>query len=101
MSDTDTNTGTITRTKTQRPRMYKVMLENDDFTPREFVIEVLKSVFRMTEEEAYHKMMTAHQQGSCVISVYTRDVAESKAKEATDMGKEAGHPLMFTIEPED
>ena len=54
----------------------------------------------MTDEEASHKMMTAHQQGSCVISVYTRDVAESKAREATNMGKEAGHPLMFTIEPE-
>ena len=100
MSDTDTNTGTVTRTKTKRPRMYKVMLENDDFTPREFVIKVLKAVFRMTDEEASHKMMTAHQQGSCVISVYTRDVAESKAREATDMGKGAGHPLMFTIEPE-
>ena len=64
MSDTDTNTGTVTRTKTKRPRMYKVMLENDDFTPREFVIKVLKAVFRMTDEEASHKMMTAHQQGS-------------------------------------
>ena len=81
--------------------MYKVMLENDDFTPREFVVQVLKTVFRMTEDEAHNKMMTAHRQGSCVISVYTRDVAESKAKEATDLGKEAGHPLMFTIEPEE
>ena len=52
MSDTDTNTGTVTRTKTKRPRMYKVMLENDDFTPREFVIKVLKAVFHMTDEEA-------------------------------------------------
>jgi ATP-dependent Clp protease adaptor protein ClpS len=101
MSDNDTNTGTITRTKTQRPKMYKVMLENDDFTPREFVTKVLKTIFRMTEEEAYQIMMTAHQQGNCVVSVYTRDVAESKAKDATDMGREAGHPLMFTIEPEE
>ena len=101
MSDTDTNTGTVTRTKTKRPRMYKVMLENDDFTPREFVIKVLKAVFRMTDEEASHKMMTAHQQGSCVISIYTKDVAESKAKDATDMGREHGHPLVFSIEPED
>ena len=63
MSDTDTNTGTVTRTKTNA-RMYKVMLENDDFTPREFVIKVLKAVFRMTDEEASHKMMTAHQQAA-------------------------------------
>ncbi len=101
MSDNDTNTGTITKPKTQRPRLYKVMLENDDFTPREFVVKVLKAVFRMTEDEAYVVMMAAHQQGNAVVCVYTRDVAESKAKEATDMGREAGHPLMFTIEPEE
>ena len=101
MSDTDTNTRAVTHTKTKPPRMYKVMLENDDFTPREFVVNVLKSIFRMTEDEAYNKVIVAHQRGSCVISVYTRDVAESKAKEANHMGKKAGHPLMFTIEPEE
>jgi len=101
MSDNDTNTVTQTKPKTKRPRLYKVMLENDDFTPREFVVKVLKSVFRMTDDEAYVVMMAAHQQGNAVVSVYTRDVAESKAKEATDMGREAGHPLMFTIEPEE
>ena len=100
MSDNDTNTGTVTKPKTKRPRLYKVMLENDDFTPREFVVKVLKTVFRMTEDEAYVVMMAAHQQGNCVVSVYTKDIAESKAKEATDMGREAGQPLMFTIEPE-
>jgi ATP-dependent Clp protease adaptor protein ClpS len=101
MSNNDTNTVTNTKPKTQRPRLYKVMLENDDFTPREFVVKVLKAVFRMTDDEAYVVMMAAHQQGNAVVSVYTRDVAESKAKEATDMGHEAGHPLMFTIEPEE
>ena len=101
MSDNDTNTVTQTKPKTKRPRLYKVMLENDDFTPREFVLKVLISVFRMTDDEAYVVMMAAHQQGNAVVSVYTRDVAESKAKEATDMGREAGHPLMFTIEPEE
>ena len=50
--------------------------------------------------DAWHLMgVAAHQQGNAVVSVYTRDVAESKAKDATDMGREAGHPLMFTIEP--
>ena len=100
MNEIDTNTVTTARIKTKRPRMYKVMLENDDFTPREFVMEVLKTVFRMTDEEAYNRMMVAHQRGNCLISVYTRDIAESKAKEATEMGKKSGHPLMFTIEPE-
>ena len=101
MSNNDTNNVTDTKPKTKRPRLYKVMLENDDFTPREFVVKVLKAVFRMTDDEAYVVMMAAHQQGNAVVSVYTRDVAESKAKEATDMGREAGHPLMFTIEPEE
>ena len=101
MSDNDTNTVTDTKSKTQKPRLYKVMLENDDFTPREFVVKVLKSIFRMTDDEAYLVMMAAHQQGNAVVSVYTRDVAESKAKDATDMGRGAGHPLMFTIEPEE
>ena len=101
MSDNDANTVAEKKPKTKRPRLYKVMLENDDFTPREFVVKLLKSVFRMSDEEAYMIMMAAHQQGNAVVSVYTRDIAESRATEATGMAKEAGHPLMFTIEPED
>ena len=94
-------TRTRTKPKTQRPPLYKVILLNDDFTPREFVVQVLKAVFRMNEDEAYHVMMTAHRNGSCVIAVYTRDVAETKAKEATDLGKQNGYPLFFTTEPEE
>ena len=74
---------------------------NDDFTPREFVVQVLKAVFRMNESQAYRVMMTAHQKGACVIAVYTRDVAETKAKEATEMGKAKGYPLYFTTEKEE
>ncbi len=92
---------TKTATKTERPRLYKVILLNDDYTPREFVVLVLKAVFRMNAERAYHVMMTAHQRGVCVIAVYTRDVAETKAKEATELGKEKGYPLYFTTEPEE
>jgi ATP-dependent Clp protease adaptor protein ClpS len=91
---------TQTKPKTQRPPLYKVILINDDYTPREFVVMVLKAVFRMNEDQAYRVMMTAHQQGACVIAVYVRDVAETKAKEATDLGKEKGYPLFFTTEPE-
>jgi len=92
-----------TRTKppTERPKLYKVILLNDDFTPREFVVQVLKAVFRMNESEAYRVMITAHQKGACVIAVYTRDVAETKAKEATELGKSNGYPLYFTTEPEE
>src|SRR5262252_4200546 len=88
-------------TKTQRPPLYKVILLNDDFTPREFVVLVLKAVFRMTGDQAYRVMMTAHQKGACVIAVYTRDVAETKAKEGTELGKSKGYPLFFTTEPEE
>jgi ATP-dependent Clp protease adaptor protein ClpS len=89
------------KTRIARPPLYKVILLNDDFTPREFVVQVLKAVFRMGAERAYAVMMTAHQRGACVIAVYTRDVAETKAKEATELGKEKGYPLFFTTEPEE
>ncbi len=91
---------TKTKTKTARPPLYKVILLNDDFTPREFVVQVLKAVFRMSAERAYAVMMTAHRRGACVIAVYARDIAETKAKEATDLGKQNGYPLFFTTEPE-
>ena len=91
---------TKVKTKTERPKLYKVILLNDDFTPREFVVQVLKAVFRMNEDQAYNVMITAHRRGACVIAVYTRDVAETKAKEATELGKSKGYQLFFTTEPE-
>jgi ATP-dependent Clp protease adaptor protein ClpS len=92
---------TRAKTKTERPKLYKVILLNDDYTPREFVVLVLKAVFRMDESHAYKVMLTAHRKGVCVIAVYTRDVAETKAKEATELGKAKGYPLFFTTEPEE
>lgn len=89
-----------TRTRVARPPLYKVILLNDDFTPREFVVQVLKAVFRMNAERAQAVMLTAHRKGACVIAVYTRDVAETKAKEATELGKANGYPLFFTTEKE-
>ena len=92
---------TLVKAKAERPKLWKVILLNDDFTPREFVVQVLKAVFRMSAEHAYQVMMTAHRRGACVIAVYTRDVAETKAKEATELGKQKGYPLFFTTEPEE
>ena len=92
---------TKTKPKTARPPLWKVILLNDDYTPREFVVMVLKAVFRMNEDQAYNVMMTAHQRGACVIAVFTKDVAETKAKEATELGKANGFPLFFTTEPEE
>src|SRR5712672_3153907 len=98
---TDVKPRTRIKTKAERPKLWKVILLNDDFTPREFVVQVLKAVFRMNESQAYIVMMTAHQKGACVIAVYTRDVADTKAKEATELGKQNGFPLYFTTEPEE
>ena len=101
MSPTLVKPRSKTKPETQRPPLWKVILLNDDFTPREFVVAVLKAVFRMNEAQAYRVMMTAHQKGACVIAVYTKDVADTKAKEATEMGKSKGYPLFFTTEKEE
>jgi ATP-dependent Clp protease adaptor protein ClpS len=92
---------TKVRLKTERPRLHKVILVNDDYTPREFVVTVLKAEFRMSEDQAYRVMITAHRRGVCVVAVYTRDIAESKATRATDLGRSKGYPLLFTTEPEE
>lgn len=101
MRDPDLKVRPKKRLKTERPRLHKVILLNDDFTPRNFVVRVLKQVFRTSEDEAYRIMITAHQKGVCVVAVYTREVAEEKATAGTDAGKQAGYPLTFTTEPEE
>ena len=100
MSEIDTKKKTKVKPKTERPRLYKVMLLNDDYTPREFVVKVLRSVFGMSDDQAHRVMITAHTRGACVVAVYTKDVAETKAKEGTDAGRSAGYPLYFSTEPE-
>jgi ATP-dependent Clp protease adaptor protein ClpS len=101
MPDTVVKPRTKTRTKVERPKLHKVILVNDDYTPREFVVSVLKAEFRMTEDQAHKVMITAHQRGACVVAVFTRDVAETKATRATDAGRAKGYPLLFTTEPEE
>jgi ATP-dependent Clp protease adaptor protein ClpS len=81
--------------------MHKVVLLNDDYTPREFVVSVLASVFRMTSDQASGVMLTAHQRGVCVVAVFTREIAETKAQQGTDLGRREGYPLTFTTDPED
>ncbi|MEO8756752.1 MAG: ATP-dependent Clp protease adapter ClpS [Devosia sp.] len=100
MADSDIKIRPKTHVKTARPPLYKVMLINDDFTPRDFVVRVLKAEFRMTQDQANRVMVTAHTKGSCVVAVFTREIAEDKATRATDMARNEGFPLLFTIEPE-
>ena len=101
MSNIATKPRTKIQLKTERPRLHKVILVNDDYTPREFVVTVLKAEFRMNENQAYRVMMTAHRRGACVVAVYAKDVAESKATRATEAGRSKGYPLLFTTEPEE
>ena len=101
MADTITTPKIRDEIKVERPRLHKVILLNDDFTPREFVVLVLKSEFRMTEDQALRVMMTAHRRGACVVAVFTKDVAEAKATRATDAARSKGYPLLFTTEPEE
>jgi len=102
MSDIDVvKPDTVAKPKTQQPKLYKVILINDDYTPREWVVQVLKAVFRTSEDQAYRIMMTAHQMGVCVVATFTRDIAESKATEAMDMSRSTGFPLAFSTEPEE
>ena len=101
MSNTVTTPRVRVRVKTERPRLYKVILLNDDYTPREFVVTVLKAEFRMGEEQARRVMLTAHRRGACVVAVFTKDVAETKATRATDAARKKGYPLQFTTEPEE
>jgi ATP-dependent Clp protease adaptor protein ClpS len=101
MAQIATKTRTKVRTKTERPKLHKVILVNDDYTPREFVVAVLMAEFRMSEDQAYRVMITAHKRGVCVVAVYAKDVAETKATRATDAGRSKGYPLLFTTEPEE
>jgi ATP-dependent Clp protease adaptor protein ClpS len=101
MPDIVTKPRTKVKPQTQRPKLHKVILVNDDFTPREFVVTVLKGIFRMSEDQAHRVMITAHRRGACVVAVYTKDVAETKATEGTDAGRKRGYPLLFTTEPEE
>ncbi len=101
MSDIATRPKADIQPKVERPRLYKVILLNDDYTPREFVVAVLKAEFGMSEDQAHRVMITAHKRGACVVAVYTRDVAETKATSGTQAGRRKGYPLMFTTEPEE
>ncbi|WP_152046147.1 ATP-dependent Clp protease adapter ClpS [Aureimonas psammosilenae] len=101
MTDTELIPRTVIKPKVERPKLHKVILVNDDYTPREFVVSVLKAEFRMGPDEAHRVMVTAHRKGSCVVAVFTKDIAETKATRATDAGRRLGFPLLFTTEPEE
>jgi ATP-dependent Clp protease adaptor protein ClpS len=82
------------------PKRYKVIFLNDDKTPIEFVIELLTTVFRHTNETAKDITLKVHNDGSAVVGVYTFEIAEQKGVEATHLARQAGFPLQIKIDPE-
>lgn len=82
----------------KQPALFKVVLINDDYTPMEFVVEVLEVFFRMNREQATHVMLTVHTQGKGVCGIFTRDIAETKAAQVNQHAKESQHPLLCEIE---
>ncbi|MCL6269890.1 ATP-dependent Clp protease adapter ClpS [Sansalvadorimonas sp. 2012CJ34-2] len=80
--------------KLQPPPMYKVILINDDYTPMDFVVEILEQFFRMSRERATQVMLRVHTEGSAVCGIYTRDIAETRAEQVNQYAREHQHPLM-------
>src|SRR5271170_4547965 len=85
---------------TQKPSMYKVLLLNDDYTPMEFVIQVLETFFNKDREEATRIMLHVHRKGVGLCGVYTYEVAETKVSQVMAAARQAQHPLQCTMEKE-
>ncbi|MEA2118182.1 ATP-dependent Clp protease adapter ClpS [Halovibrio sp. HP20-50] len=84
-----------------QPPLYKVVLHNDDYTPMEFVIEVLQEFFNMDSETAVQVMLAVHTQGKATCGVFTRDIAETKSYQVNEYARECEHPLISDIEAAD
>ena len=90
-----------TKPQLKRPPMYSVVMINDDYTPMEFVVDVLLRFFNKSPEQATQIMLTVHTKGSAICAVYTRDVAETKAALVNQYARDCQHPLMCEITPAD
>lgn len=89
---------TRTRTRTKKPTPYKVLMLNDDYTPMEFVVDVLQRFFRMDLEQATRVMLHVHQRGVGVCGVFSYEVAETKVNQVMDYARQNQHPLQCTLE---
>lgn len=90
----------ISPPKIKRPPMYKVVLLNDDYTPMDFVVVLLRSVFGLNEERSNQVMLEVHQKGAGVCGVYTREIAETKVEQVMQISQGNEHPLQCLMEPE-
>lgn len=98
--DREAGVATRTRPKTKKPSLYRVVMLNDDFTPMEFVVEVLMRIFNKSPEEATQIMLHVHQNGVGVCGVFTFEIAETKVAQVMDLARRAQHPLQCTMEKE-
>ncbi len=99
--DSDSDSGTAVqdaKPALKKPPLFKVVLLNDDYTPMEFVVEVLETFFSMNREQATQVMLTVHTRGKGVCGIYTRDIAETKAAQVNQYAREHQHPLLCEIE---
>jgi len=85
--------------KIKRPPLYRVILLNDDYTPMEFVVQVLEQFFGMNREKATQVMLAVHTKGKGVCGIYPQDIAETKASQVNESARESGHPLLCEVEP--
>ena len=98
--NTDGSVITKVKPKTKKPSLYKVLMLNDDYTPMEFVIEVLEKFFQKNREEATQIMLHVHQRGVGVCGIYTYDLAETKAMQVMNYARKYEHPLQVQLEKE-
>ena len=85
--------------KTKKPPMFDVILLNDDFTPMDFVIYVLKEIFNHTNQQANEIMLKVHNEGEASCGIFTKDLAETKSYEANNLAKINDHPLISIVKP--
>ncbi len=97
-TDGEAGVATKTRTKPKKPSQYKVLLLNDDYTPMEFVVMVLKRFFSMDLEQATRVMLHVHQKGVGVCGIFPYEVAETKVNQVMDFARQNQHPLQCTLE---
>ena len=98
--DIDGNIKLATKPKTKTPPLYRVLMMNDDYTPMEFVIEVLEKFFQKNREEATQIMLHVHQRGVGVCGIYAYDLAETKAMQVMNYARKYEHPLQVQLEKE-
>ena len=99
--ETPRTTGDVlekTRTSLKEPEQFKVLLLNDDYTPMDFVVQVLENIFNTQPSEAYRIMMQVHTQGSGLAGVYSHEVAETKVADVVELAQDSGYPLQATME---